>query len=230
MIVLRLQMTRNPTGREQRGSSCRGTKKCVRLLRSWLTCILCCVQVIAQRYVKRPLLLDGYKWDLRLYVLVTSFQPLEAFIYKVRKDTLTHSTTAKTQFRRTTFPPSKAAGLCISFGRSPLMSCADVGPLCVPLLWLQEGFARISTERYGLHDLQNRLVHLTNSSIQKLSHTGPSDDSPLKTATSNLDAGGTKVRSSTHSSRHRKKQSEHREQGHKEAAVRHEAVLTCVPR
>jgi len=38
--------------------------------------------VIVQRYIERPLLLDGYKFDLRLYVLVTSIQPLEAFIYK----------------------------------------------------------------------------------------------------------------------------------------------------
>jgi hypothetical protein len=37
---------------------------------------------VVQRYVERPLTLDGYKFDLRLYVLVTSFRPLEAFIYK----------------------------------------------------------------------------------------------------------------------------------------------------
>jgi hypothetical protein len=177
------------------------------------------VQVIAQRYVKRPLLLDGYKWDLRLYVLVTSFQPLEAFIYKVRKSTLRHTLhySEDTHEQNYCSPLGPwASGRSIS--PSPLTSSglsADVGLLCVPLLWLQEGFARISTERYGLHDLQNRLVHLTNSSIQKLSHTGPSDDSPLKTATSNLDAGGTKVRRSTHS-RDTKKNSEQREQGHKE--------------
>lgn len=38
--------------------------------------------VVVQRYLAHPLLLDGYKFDLRLYVLVTSFSPLEAFIYR----------------------------------------------------------------------------------------------------------------------------------------------------
>ena len=28
-----------------------------------------------------PYLLDGFKFDMRMYVLVTSFQPLEAFLY-----------------------------------------------------------------------------------------------------------------------------------------------------
>lgn len=38
--------------------------------------------MVMQRYLKNPLLLNGYKFDLRIYVLVTSVNPLEAFIYK----------------------------------------------------------------------------------------------------------------------------------------------------
>lgn len=37
---------------------------------------------IIQQYLSDPFLLDGYKWDMRVYVTVTSFNPLEVFIYK----------------------------------------------------------------------------------------------------------------------------------------------------
>lgn len=38
--------------------------------------------LICQQYVSRPFLIDGYKFDLRIYVLVTSCDPLRVFVYK----------------------------------------------------------------------------------------------------------------------------------------------------
>ena len=37
---------------------------------------------VVSRYIDNPLLLYGYKFDLRLYVVVTSFEPLRIYIYR----------------------------------------------------------------------------------------------------------------------------------------------------
>mmetsp|Transcript_31323 Transcript_31323/g.94100 ORF Transcript_31323/g.94100 Transcript_31323/m.94100 type:complete len:880 (+) Transcript_31323:135-2774(+) len=37
---------------------------------------------VVQRYIERPLLVDGYKFDLRVYVAVTNYHPLTVYVYR----------------------------------------------------------------------------------------------------------------------------------------------------
>nr|XP_047902231.1 tubulin polyglutamylase TTLL13 isoform X5 [Anser cygnoides] len=38
--------------------------------------------MICQQYISKPFLIDGFKFDMRIYVLVTSCDPLRIFVYK----------------------------------------------------------------------------------------------------------------------------------------------------
>ncbi|XP_074736709.1 tubulin polyglutamylase TTLL13-like [Strix uralensis] len=39
-------------------------------------------RMICQQYISKPFLIDGFKFDMRIYVLVTSCDPLRIFVYK----------------------------------------------------------------------------------------------------------------------------------------------------
>jgi tubulin polyglutamylase TTLL5 len=96
---------------------------------------------VIQKYIERPLCLAAYKFDLRIYVVVTSFKPLEAFVYR-------------------------------------------------------DGFARVSTQQYSLNpnDVNNKFIHLTNSSIQKQNQQDLKSDNPLNDKEGgNKDIGGSKI-------------------------------------
>jgi len=38
-------------------------------------------RMICQMYITRPFLIDGFKFDLRMYTLITSCDPLRIFVY-----------------------------------------------------------------------------------------------------------------------------------------------------
>lgn len=60
--------------------------------------------LIVQRYIKDPLLIDGFKFDMRLYVAVPCLDPLRVYLYEdglCRLATAKYSTDAKTLQRRT---------------------------------------------------------------------------------------------------------------------------------
>lgn len=37
---------------------------------------------VISRYITNPLLINGHKFDLRIYVLVTSYEPLRIYVFK----------------------------------------------------------------------------------------------------------------------------------------------------
>ena len=62
--------------------------------------------MVVQRYMHKPYLIDGYKFDLRIYVLVNGISPLRVYVYK---DGLARFATVKYQSPA----PSNLNNLCM---------------------------------------------------------------------------------------------------------------------
>ena len=52
---------------------------------------------LASEYIKKPHLINGFKYDLRIYVLITSYDPLRIYLYD---DGLVRFATEKYDFKK----------------------------------------------------------------------------------------------------------------------------------
>lgn len=78
------------------------------------------------KYVSKPHLIRGYKYDLRLYVLVTSFDPVKIYMFKdglVRLATVPYSTSKSSLKQRfvhlTNYSVNKKAEAYVKNQNSP---------------------------------------------------------------------------------------------------------------
>ncbi|CAD7950498.1 unnamed protein product [Amoebophrya sp. A120] len=74
------QASRNRTFIIKPDNGCQG--RGIFLTREWPTHIDMTTPLVAQKYIAKPFLLDGHKFDLRLYVLVTGCDPLRIYLHE----------------------------------------------------------------------------------------------------------------------------------------------------
>jgi len=90
---------------------------------------------VVQRYIERPLLLDGFKFDLRIYVAVTSYDPLKIYIFSeglARLATEKYSSSVKSINHRTMHLTNYSVNKCNSSYKVNLDSAASTASTTTP--------------------------------------------------------------------------------------------------
>lgn len=76
------------------------------------------MEFVVQRYVSRPLLVDGYKFDCRVYVVVTGVVPLRAYLFK---EGLARFCTTRYELPR----PRNLNNVCMHLTNYAVNKCSD---------------------------------------------------------------------------------------------------------
>eukprot|EP00041_Stephanoeca_diplocostata_P030511 m.924733 g.924733 ORF g.924733 m.924733 type:complete len:865 (+) comp23771_c0_seq1:115-2709(+) len=119
---------------------------------------------VVQRYVANPLLIEGYKFDLRIYVAVTSFHPLKLYLYE---EGLTRFSTQKYDMSNLDNPFSHLTNTSIN-KHSPTVAdtkgCVGAGSKWT-LGQLRAYFARVGIDDRMMWQRISHLIALTMLSV-----------------------------------------------------------------